>query len=91
MSCRSEQCRHGSKEHLNKNVCQANLRQFSRSQFEMSIMNPAYSEQIGYTDSYDPLCISDFISKAIIGKTVMATLCSSPFGKQSTSFVNNLV
>ena len=25
MSCHSEQCHHGSKEHLNKNVCQANL------------------------------------------------------------------
>ena len=26
----------------------------------MLIMNPAYWEQIGYTDSYDPLCTSEF-------------------------------
>jgi len=60
MSRHSEQCRHGSKEHLNKDVCQANLWQFSRSQVEMSILNQAYWEQIGYTDSYDPLYISKF-------------------------------
>ena len=34
MSCHSEQCHHGSKEHLKKNVCQANLWQFSRSSSE---------------------------------------------------------
>ena len=26
----------------------------------MLILNPAYWEQIGYTDSYDPLCTSEF-------------------------------
>jgi len=26
----------------------------------MLIMNPAYLEQIGYADSYDPLCTSEF-------------------------------
>ena len=26
----------------------------------MLIMNPAYLEQIGYTDSCDPLCTSEF-------------------------------
>jgi len=26
----------------------------------MSIMNPAYWEQIGYTDSCDPFCTSEF-------------------------------
>ena len=26
----------------------------------MLIMDPAYWEQIGYTDSYDPLCTSEF-------------------------------
>ena len=59
MSCHSEQCHHGSKEHLNKNVRQANFWQFSRSQVEMSIMDPGYWEQIDYTDSYDTLRISE--------------------------------
>jgi len=60
MSCNSKHCHHGSKEHLSKDVCQANIWLFSRGQIEMSIMNQAYWEQIGYTDSHNPWWISEF-------------------------------